>query len=197
MNHPLMQSTNRPPLDTDAVADASSEPSAHASAPNSASHLRTVSPISQRPAELSAPRLAAEAPAPAADRGDAFSIDDAKEGIRSFLAEGEIIEGSIHLKSGIRVAGRITGEIRSESGAVVIEPGARVGRVMANGPVLVAGFVGDSESGGEPSDQLAVHTPDTLSVAGSGVVCGSFEYGRLATYDDATLEGFGRKLKRG
>lgn len=130
----------------------------------------------------------------AAPKEQTFTIDDEKEGIRSYLAEGEVIEGNLRLKNGIRIAGEITGRVHCESGAVIVERTAVVGGgIEANDKIIVDGQVGQ-ESAIESSDPV-IRTPGLLAVMGTGRVYGSYHYGRIATYDDATLEGMGRKIR--
>lgn len=123
-----------------------------------------------------------------------FTIDDEAEGIRSYLAPGEVIEGNLRLKAGIRIAGEVTGRVHCESGTVVVEKTAVVGGgIEASDKIIVDGQVGQ-ESNVEASDPV-IRTPGLLAVMGTGKVYGGYHYGRIATYDDATLEGMGRKIR--
>lgn len=126
-----------------------------------------------------------------------FEVDDEAEGIRSYLADGEVIEGSLRLKSGIRIAGMVTGRIHCESGAVIVEKtGVVTGGVEGKDKIIVDGTVG-SEDAIECTDtsKASISTPGLLAVMGTGRVYGCYQYGRIATYDDATIEGMGKKLR--
>lgn len=126
-----------------------------------------------------------------------IEIDREKENIRSHLAEGEMVDGTLMLKHGISIAGTVTGEVRCESGTIVIESTGSVGGgVRSNGRILVDGLVGKpDEAEKNDSEHPAVRTPGLLVVLGNGRVYGRHEYGRIATYDDATIEGMGKKIK--
>lgn len=126
-----------------------------------------------------------------------FEVDDEAESIRSYLAEGEVVEGNLRLKSGIRVAGTVTGRIHCETGAVIVEKtGIVEGGIEGNDKIIVDGTVG-REDAIECTDvsQAAIRTPSLLAVMGTGRVYGCYQYGRIATYDDATIEGMGKKLR--
>lgn len=126
-----------------------------------------------------------------------FEIQDEAEGIRSYLAEGEVVEGNLRLKSGIRIAGTITGRVSCETGSVIVEKtGVVLGGIEGNDKIIVDGTVG-SEDRIECTDQSepSIRTPGLLAVMGTGKVYGCYQYGRIATYDDATLEGMGKKLR--
>ncbi len=134
---------------------------------------------------------------PVLPREQTFKINDEEERIRSYLAEGEVIEGNLRLKSGIRIAGTVTGRVQCESGSVIVEKtGAVIGGIEGNDKIIVDGVVGD-ESRIECTDQSqpSIRTPGLLAVMGTGRVYGCYQYGRIATYDDATLEGMGKKLR--
>lgn len=124
-------------------------------------------------------------------------IDREAENIRSHLAEGEVVEGTLRLKSGISVAGTVTGEIHCETGTVVVEKtGVVNGGVRSSGNIIVDGQVGSPEKAeANDPEHPAIHTKAALIVLSSGRVYGRHEYGRIATYDDATLEGMGKKIK--
>jgi hypothetical protein len=126
-----------------------------------------------------------------------FVIDDDAENIRSYFAEGEVIEGNLRLRHGIRIAGTIDGRVLVENGTVVVEKtGTVTGGIEANGRIIVDGTVG-KEDRVECTDQStpSIRTPGLLAVMGTGRVYGCYQYGRIATYDDATIEGLGKKIK--
>lgn len=126
-----------------------------------------------------------------------FAVDDEAEGIRSYLADGEVIEGSLRLKSGIRIAGTVTGRVHCDAGTVIIEKtGVVTGGVEGKDKIIVDGTVG-SEEALECTDtsKASISTPGLLAVMGTGRVYGCYQYGRIATYDDATIEGMGKKLR--
>ncbi len=126
-----------------------------------------------------------------------FEIDDDAEGIRSYLADGEVIDGSLRLKNGIRIAGTVTGRVHCEKGSVIVErTGTVSGGVEASGKIIVDGQVGDEKRVASSDDsEPAVRTPGLLAVMGTGRVYGCYQYGRIATYDDATIEGMGKKIR--
>jgi hypothetical protein len=149
------------------------------------------------PAAAQAVEAPAAAPTEALAAGNSLSVDDEAEGIRSYIADGDVIEGNLLLKSGLRIAGRITGRVLSESGSVIVEKtGVVDGGIEANGRIIVDGQVGDPEKS-ECTDQSApaIRTPGLFAVLGEGKVYGCYQYGRIATYDDATVEGMGKKLR--
>lgn len=142
--------------------------------------------------QVPAPEVAAATPA-----ANILTVDDEAEGIRSYIADGDVIEGNLLLKSGLRIAGRITGRVLSESGSVIVEKtGVVDGGIEANGRIIVDGQVGDPERA-ECTDQAspAIRTPGLFAVLGEGKVYGCYQYGRIATYDDATIEGMGKKIR--
>lgn len=136
-------------------------------------------------------------PAPRAQEVTTLEVDEDAEGIRSYLAPGEVIEGNIRLKSGIRIAGEITGRVLCETGTVLVEStGVVGGGITASSRIIVDGVVGNPEHS-ECTDRSepAIHTPGLLAVLNNGKVYGCYSYGRIATYDDATVEGLGKKIK--
>lgn len=167
-----------------------------------ARHLATqrnlLETVVKPPAEAEAtsvvePAVAASAQAPEQH----VALDDAEEGIQSYLAEGEVVEGSLHMKRGVRIAGKVTGRVSCEQGTILVErTGVVEGGIDGHEKIIVDGTVGsedriDSVDFAQPS----IHTPGLLTVMGSGRVYGCYQYGRLATFDDATLEGMGKKLR--
>lgn len=168
--------------------------------------MSTVLPISEHLTETEqmarAMGVSPAAPARAAQseaepKEHTFVIDDEAENIRSYLAEGETIEGNLRLKYGIRVAGVIDGRVQVANGTVIVEKtGVVTGGIEANNRIIVDGTVG-SEERIECTDQSqpTIRTPGLLAVMGTGRVLGCYQYGRIATYDDATLEGMGKKFK--
>ncbi len=146
------------------------------------------------------PRPEAAPAMQAADVGDVMQrlkIDHEEERIRSFLAEGEVVEGNLRLKNGIRIAGTVTGRVDCENGTVVVEKtGVVTGGISTPSRIIVDGVVGDPEkSECTDKDSPSIRTPGLLAVLNNGKVFGCYQYGRIATYDDATLEGMGKKIK--
>jgi len=127
----------------------------------------------------------------------ALKIDHEEERIRSFLADGEVVEGNLRLKNGIRIAGTVTGRVDCENGTVIVEKtGVVSGGISTPSRIIVDGTVGDPEkSECTDKDSPSVRTPGLLAVLNNGKVFGCYQYGRIATYDDATLEGLGKKIK--
>jgi hypothetical protein len=177
------------------VTDVEHKPSAFAQ--SGLEHENDSAPII--PQSLRAGRSASEKHMPdPVKTGNLVEIDLDAEGVQSRLAPGAVIEGSIRVDHGISVAGKVTGTVHCSSGVVVIEPGGSVGvGIQAVDKVIVAGTVGQPEKAEEnDAENPAIRTPSTLVVLGSGSVFGRHEYGRIATYDDATIEGMGKKISR-
>jgi len=126
-----------------------------------------------------------------------LKIDQEEERIRSYLADGEVVEGNLRLKNGIRIAGTVTGRVDCENGTVVVEKtGVVSGGISTPSRIIVDGIVGDPEkSECINQDAPSIRTPGLLAVLNNGKVFGCYQYGRIATYDDATLEGLGKKLR--
>lgn len=125
-------------------------------------------------------------------------VNDAAEGIRTYIAEGDVIEGDLRLKtSGLRLAGHVKGRIYCEKGSVIVEStGVVDGGIEAEGRVIVDGQVGHQNNiENTGATRLIIRTPGLLAVLGNGKVYGNYHYGRIACYDDATIEGMGRKVR--
>ena len=113
-------------------------------------------------------------------------------------SEGILIEGDLRLKtSGLRLAGHVKGRIYCEKGSVIVEStGVVDGGIEAEGRVIVDGQVGHQNNiENTGATRLIIRTPGLLAVLGNGKVYGNYHYGRIACYDDATIEGMGRKVR--
>jgi cytoskeletal protein CcmA (bactofilin family) len=123
------------------------------------------------------------------DAGEPSINIDPKE-VRSLLAEGDEFIGDVKAACGIRVAGKITGNLESRSGVIVIEKtGVVTGSVRGSDRVYVDGRVG------EEGQAVQIHSPGTVTLMGNCIVNADIEYGRLATLGDMTHNGSSRKIK--
>lgn len=154
-------------------------------------------PTPAQPASSPELSMASDDADPSDTMMQSLKIDHEEERIRSFLADGEVVEGNLRLKNGIRIAGTVTGRVDCENGTVIVEKtGIVSGGISTPSRIIVDGTVGDPEkSECTNQDAPSIRTPGLLAVLNNGKVFGCYQYGRIATYDDATLEGLGKKIK--
>lgn len=123
-----------------------------------------------------------------------LAVDARLENINSYIAPGDVVQGSLMLRGGARVAGTITGSLFCESGSAIIEEtGAVHGSVSATMRVIVAGRIGLEESQGEGN---TVECPNELVVLGTGDVRATVSYGSLSTYDGGKVTGMVRPFEK-
>lgn len=115
-----------------------------------------------------------------------LGIDQETEHLRTYVAEGDIVMGSLKLKGGARVAGVITGDLFCEDGSAIIEEtGSVEGSVSASIRIVVAGMAGH----GADNVNKEMVCPGDIIMLGTGKVVGSAYYGNLVTYDGGMIEG--------
>ncbi len=115
-----------------------------------------------------------------------LGIDQDTENLRTYVAEGDVVMGSLKLKGGARVAGVITGDLVCEDGSAIIEESGSVeGSVSASNRIVIAGAVGH----GADNVSKELVCPGDIIMLGTGKVVGSAYYGNLVTYDGGMIEG--------
>jgi len=76
----------------------------------------------------------------------------------SFLAEGTELEGVLHVKGGIRIDGKITGEIQSESVIYAGDQAEIEANITAEGVITSGKITGDITTG----QQVMVSLPGSI-----------------------------------
>ena len=115
-----------------------------------------------------------------------LKVDQAAENIMTYIAEGDVITGTLAVKGGARIAGMVTGSLICSDGSAVIEDtGVVNGSVSATKRVIIAGKVGH----GEDDSTKDVSCPEDVIILGTGKVAGNVYYGNLATYDRGEISG--------
>jgi cytoskeletal protein CcmA (bactofilin family) len=79
----------------------------------------------------------------------------------SFLAEGTELEGVLEVKGGIRIDGKVKGEIKSESVVYVGDQAEIEARITAEGLITSGKIVGDVKTG----QQVMVSVPGSIKGA--------------------------------
>ncbi len=115
-----------------------------------------------------------------------LKVDQVAENIKSFLAEGDVINGDLEVKGGARIDGHVRGSLICRDGsAIVSESGTVDGSIMATKRVIVAGRVGQ----GEKASGSCVECPGDVITLGNGVIESAVTYGNVCTYDNSQITG--------
>lgn len=152
-----------------------------------------VTPLTNRP--QAQPRSTSSTLLPISEIGDVggVKLDLDAEKIRSFIADGDEIQGNLVCKTGICISGTINGDVTCESGAIVVLASGRVkGNLTGKEKVIIDGGVGDSNS--LDQNPTRITTPGMVVLQTNAVVNANIEYGKLATYGDMTHNGSSRKI---
>ncbi len=123
-------------------------------------------------------------------------LDLEGELVRSYIADGDVVEGNLVLRTGVRIAGVVRGNVRCESGAIVVEQSGVVhGSLSGEGRILVDGTVNPDGSMGEGSaSAVQIRSPGMIAFFNNARVNADVEYGRLLTLDAMEHNGFSKRL---
>lgn len=118
-------------------------------------------------------------------------IDDAKDRLKSYIAPGAVIKGSLEVDEGARIAGVITGDLVCANGSAVIEPTGQVsGSVHATHRVIVmGGRVGTASAEPDERPKTEVVCPGDVIIIGPGVANAVAYFGSLNAYDGGYIDG--------
>lgn len=118
-------------------------------------------------------------------------IDDAKDRIKTYIAAGAVIKGSLEVEEGARIAGTVTGDLICANGTAVIEPSGEVkGSVHASERVIVCGGrVGTPAADPRERPNTEVVCPGDVIIIGPGVANVVAYFGTLNAYDGGYIDG--------
>lgn len=118
-------------------------------------------------------------------------IDENKDRLKTYIAPGAVIKGSLEVEEGARIAGTVTGDLICSHGSAVIEPtGEVLGSLHASERVIVmGGRVGTpaADPMGRPSTELVC--PGDVILIGPGVANVEAYFGTLNAYDGGYIDG--------
>lgn len=109
-----------------------------------------------------------------------MSINPSEERLTTLLAANSIIEGNLCFTEGVKVDGRIKGDLTfgTEDGLCIVSHGAVIEGNLRGPKALILGEV-----------QGNIEVDFTLVLAPSAVVVGSVRCGRFVVYDGASVTG--------
>lgn len=115
-----------------------------------------------------------------------LGVDQATENLHTYVAEGDVVIGSLKLKGGARIAGMVSGDLICENGSAIVEStGSVEGSISASKRIVIAGTVGN----GADNAAKEIVCPGDIIMLGTGQAIGAAYYGNLVTYDGGMIEG--------
>lgn len=137
-------------------------------------------------AASSTPKGAEKAPEKPSKTMLDLGVDQALENLHTYVAEGDIVVGTLKLKGGARIAGMVSGDLICENGSAIVEStGSVEGSISASKRIVIAGAVGH----GADSATREMICPGDIIILGTGKATGAAYYGNLVTYDGGMVEG--------
>ncbi|BDT74143.1 hypothetical protein os4_36960 (plasmid) [Comamonadaceae bacterium OS-4] len=118
-------------------------------------------------------------------------ISEEKDRLKTYIAPGAVIKGTLEVEEGARIAGIVTGDLICANGSAVIEPTGEVkGSVHASERViLMGGRVGTPSSDGKERPKTELVCPGDVVLIGPGVASVVAYYGTLNAYDGGYIDG--------
>lgn len=120
-----------------------------------------------------------------------IEIVEAKDRLKTYIAPGAVIKGSLEVEEGARIAGTVTGDLICANGTAVIEPSGEVkGSVHASERVIVmGGRVGTAAADPKERPNTELVCPGDVIVIGPGVANVVAYFGTLNAYDGGYIDG--------
>lgn len=120
-----------------------------------------------------------------------IEIVESKDRLKTYIAPGAVIKGSLEVEEGARIAGVVTGDLICANGTAVIEPSGEVkGSVHATERVIVmGGRVGTPAADPKERPNTELVCPGDVIVIGPGVANVVAYFGTLNAYDGGYIDG--------
>jgi cytoskeletal protein CcmA (bactofilin family) len=117
-----------------------------------------------------------------------LKVDEAIDNIRTVIAEGDVFEGNLTTKGGVRVTGSVTGNVTSLSGSVVVDAqGVIDGNVSATNRVICDGRIGSLDKT-KPS-QATVVCEGVVALTSKAKMRADVYSGQFVNYQGSTING--------
>lgn len=131
---------------------------------------------------------------PTASQTEAYSeiaIDPEKDRLKTYIAPGAVIKGTLEVDEGARIAGTVTGDLICVNGTAVIEPTGEVkGSVHASERViLMGGRIGTPSGDPKERPKTELVCPGDVIIIGPGVASAVAYFGTLNAYDGGYIDG--------
>lgn len=170
----------KPALDLSAI-QAATEQMRRARVGEPGSSVPTATPASQRPEQV---RVSA------VDRTYSVSVMPKEEGLTTCIDRGAVFEGTLRLKAGALILGKVNGDVIVEQSAprelstILIDKDASIDGSVRGNKVVVHGKVNGT-----------VESRTFLALAEGSEVSGEIRYSRMVMSDTAVIEGTLMKLR--